>query len=687
MIHKNLKRGGHILEVAMEDYVFGRPISRWHPFDISRLSFIIARDGSLQYKCSYDITKDDNKVMPLNVATEAIDYFVKNQRELFSSGHIILEFICEEPLSRLDLIEEIVDYFKVRIYLKHSPWFGRYRISIVTNGMLYSSEQMQRFVMMNSRSLLMEICIGSIKHIHDLQIANPNNQESLTDSERNALHCIKQYPEAVTKITIGREDLSYLMESIIYLWDLGLLYVSVDIVLDEIREEDCKIFESQLMGIADYILDNKLWDRYNTTLFDEAVGLRQINEDGSTISDIKDDDYVIDAEGKVYPNIKYVGNTSESKESIDYGNIYKGVRREQIRSLMMFSEKMQMHSANTVSEDGIYKSKVKVNNYYWAKLYNKYGIDRRKARYKLYMDFEKHMYFMLDSNCVKLCANYNFKENNISMTKEIILKGLETAKEEFCQPVFLYSSCKNIENIFKAFDICNELECHVIKHIIPFDKKLIRKITKYVKTNDLTVVIDGSNIKDVEKTGINNCILIVREEEMLNLFDWVEKLFPVFSRIDLKCEVVNFDSLALYGEQITRIGDRLAEERKLNKTCKINILNGALKLNEMENCFAGEKDVTIAPDGKRYICPAFYFEKESMVNVYETDNSEESKMLKLKSAPVCKTCDVYQCERCVYINKKYTSEYNMPSQIQCMKSNKEHEILLKLKRELEKPMW
>jgi len=273
------------------------------------------------------------------------------------------------------------------------------------------------------------------------------------------------------------------------------------------------------------------------------------------------------------------------------------------------------------------------------------------------------------------------------MTKEIILKGLEAAKDEFCQPVFLYSSCKDIENIFEIFDIHNELECHVIKHIIPFDKAFISKIVKYVRANDLTVVIDGSNIKDIEKTEIKNCILIVREEDISNLFDWFEKLSIIFCRIDLKCEVFNFDSLAVYGEQITRLGDMLAKQRKLNKACKINILNGALKLNEMKNCFAGEKDITIAPNGKRYICPAFYFEKESIENVHESDNPEESKMLKLENAPICKTCDVYQCERCVYLNKKYTSEYNMPSQIQCLKSNKEHEILLKLKRELEKPRW
>lgn len=59
-------------------------------------------------------------------------------------------------------------------------------------------------------------------------------------------------------------------------------------------------------------------------------------------------------------------------------------------------------------------------------------------------------------------------------------------------------------------------------------------------------------------------------------------------------------------------------------------------------------------------------------------------MTRLERSPVCKVCDAYQCERCVYLNKERTLEYNVPSELQCLKSHRERKRTMHLQEELEK---
>ena len=46
------------------------------------------------------------------------------------------------------------------------------------------------------------------------------------------------------------------------------------------------------------------------------------------------------------------------------------------------------------------------------------------------------------------------------------------------------------------------------------------------------------------------------------------------------------------------------------KRPQLNLLTDRLMLEEMNNCNAGWKNITLAPDGRFYICPAFYYENE-----------------------------------------------------------------------------
>lgn len=115
---------------------------------------------------------------------------------------------------------------------------------------------------------------------------------------------------------------------------------------------------------------------------------------------------------------------------------------------------------------------------------------------------------------------------------------------------------------------------------------------------------------------------------------------------------------------------------------ELDVLTDRLYIDYMDNCYAGEKSLTLSPDGEIICCPAFYFSPLSKKYDGITDFESQYNTTKLDKSPICKECDAYQCERCIYLNKVRTSEYNIPSELQCLKAHRERELTLFLKNEL-----
>ncbi|MCH5310788.1 MAG: CXXX repeat peptide maturase [Prevotella sp.] len=104
------------------------------------------------------------------------------------------------------------------------------------------------------------------------------------------------------------------------------------------------------------------------------------------------------------------------------------------------------------------------------------------------------------------------------------------------------------------------------------------------------------------------------------------------------------------------------------KSPQLNLLTDRMMLEEMNNCGAGDTNITLAPNGKFYVCAAFYYENEAD-SVGDLENGLDIKnkqLYKLEYAPICRHCDAYHCKRCVWLNRKLTLEVNTPSYEQCV---------------------
>ena len=145
-------------------YIMGKPdLSSWRGNDSQQLTFVVTQDCNLRCKYCYMTDKNDKNVMNFETAKRIIDYFVENKEVLFSTEYIVLDFIGGEPLMEIKLIDQIVDYFILSTYQKKSKWFGRFRIMIQSNGVLFNSPEVQRFLEKNKPLVSLGILLRLLK--------------------------------------------------------------------------------------------------------------------------------------------------------------------------------------------------------------------------------------------------------------------------------------------------------------------------------------------------------------------------------------------------------------------------------------------------------------------------------------------------------------------------------------------
>ena len=163
-----------------------------------------------------------------------------------------------------------------------------------------------------------------------------------------------------------------------------------------------------------------------------------------------------------------------------------------------------------------------------------------------------------------------------------------------------------------------------------------------------------------------------------NVLGQVVRLNIVFT----DAEEFSEEDFAMYKQCLSYLTDDLKALYKEDKSPQLNILTDRLMLDNMNNCNAGCENITLAPDGKFYVCPAFYYERDfSIGSLADGLNIKNPQLYKLEYAPICRHCDAYQCRRCIWLNKKLTLEVNTPSHEQCvvahLERNASRELLAK----------
>ena len=266
----------------------------------------------------------------------------------------------------------------------------------------------------------------------------------------------------------------------------------------------------------------------------------------------------------------------------------------------------------------------------------------------------QYLIILLDDTSTSFCHYQNTKKERRLIPVDTLRKGIRFGMMENLM----------IQYVYPDFELPAEY-AEVLESI---DHSKIKPI----KDDADIIVIE--NIKDVKADvpvvwRTDKQQLLAHEEEVVTALENVPRLNIVLTDMDsFKDE--DFESYkALLGRLSSKIEQMFVE----GKAPQLNLLTDRMMLKEMNNCGAGDTSITLAPNGKFYICPAFYYEDESdSVGDLEVGLDIKNKQLyKLAYAPICRHCDAYQCKRCIWQNRKMTLEVNTPSHEQCVVSHLE----------------
>lgn len=301
----------------------------------------------------------------------------------------------------------------------------------------------------------------------------------------------------------------------------------------------------------------------------------------------------------------------------------------------------------------------------------------------------QYLVILLDDTSVAYChANNLLTEHNLiplETLKKAILFGMkENLMIQYILPDYelpqeYYETMENIDNV-------KILGIQAFSH-----KKHTRQENDVVVFNSIPEKIETKNIV----IRLPFLEMVNKRHDIVVLFSKITRLNLVVTDVD---RFTDKDTDA-YKQTLNDWVKGLLEQFKQGKQPQVNVLTDRLQLETMHNCESGVGNITIAPNGKFYLCPAFYYDERIGINNrlnHHNPSSAQSvgdlekglripnpQLLKLDHAPLCRICDAYQCRRCIWLNQRLTWENNTPSHQQCVLSHLERNASRELQIQLQ----
>lgn len=271
----------------------------------------------------------------------------------------------------------------------------------------------------------------------------------------------------------------------------------------------------------------------------------------------------------------------------------------------------------------------------------------------------QYLVILLDDTSVAYCHANNPLKTRKLMPIETLEKGI----------VFGMKQNLMIQYVFPDYALPKEY----ISVMESIDNVKIYPIGKKPKTNlneESETDVEVANFVPI-KVESKNLVLRLSFCEVLGKKNEIAKIFAGNQRINLcltDIEHFNDKQCEVYNQILREWNNTLLNLYINGQTPQFNLLTDRMMLGKMHNCEAGANNITLAPNGKFYVCPAFYYENEEncIGDLEKGLDIKNPQLYKLDHAPICRHCDAYQCKRCIWLNRKTTLEVNTPSHEQCV---------------------
>ncbi len=293
----------------------------------------------------------------------------------------------------------------------------------------------------------------------------------------------------------------------------------------------------------------------------------------------------------------------------------------------------------------------------------------------------KYLVILLDDTSVSYCHYENKKTERKLISLEDLKRGIFYAMKENL----------SIQFVYPYYELPEEYEA-VINTI---DHSCVMPYAKGVKA-DVLVINGMSDWGAVEWQSQTVYALRVNKNEFFSRY---KDLFPVLRKV-MRLNVIFTDvesftdtDFNCYKQILSELKAVIRDTYIAGNVVQLNILTDRIMLDSMNNCKAGVENITLAPDGRFYVCPGFYLADDDedyglgkakcdIGNLTTGLDMKNPQLYKLEYAPICRRCEAYQCKRCVWLNRKTTYEVNTPGREQCVMAHIERNMSRELLQDI-----
>lgn len=282
---------------------------------------------------------------------------------------------------------------------------------------------------------------------------------------------------------------------------------------------------------------------------------------------------------------------------------------------------------------------------------------------------------LLDDTSTSFCHYDNNNVNRRLISLEDLKAGIFYAMKENLMIQFVYPDFE-LPQEYK--DVINTTDHSHFVSVCCEDKRLLEEA-------EVIVLNDWKEMERITWRGDASYVLRTTKAELFANYKQVSNSLRMVKRMNVvitDLELFTEEDFATYKTVLSSFAETLEQLYANDKTSQLNLLTDRMMLDKMNNCNAGWENITLAPDGKFYVCPAFYHAQQadgsetSLSEVCEKGFSigdlksgldiKNPQLYRFDHAKLCRNCDAYQCKRCIWLNRKTTCEVNTPSHEQCV---------------------
>ena len=286
----------------------------------------------------------------------------------------------------------------------------------------------------------------------------------------------------------------------------------------------------------------------------------------------------------------------------------------------------------------------------------------------------QYLIILLDDTSTSFCHYENSKTELRLIPIETLRQGIRFGMMENLMIQFVYPDYElpqEYKNVIETIDHSKIVSSHCMDDALKTEADVI-------VFNDWTELPAGT-FED-EKSYV----LRTTRQKFFDRYNLLKNVLGKAVRLNIvltDVELFREEDFTKYKQCLSHLSDDMVDLYKEGKSPQLNILTDRLMLDKMNNCNAGWESITLAPNGKLYVCPAFYYENDFSIGSLDDGlDIKNPQLYKLGYAPICRHCDAYQCRRCIWLNKKTTLEVNTPSHEQCVVAHLERNASRELLR-------